>query len=286
DGRQLLVGTRDGSLHAWNVANARQTDLQPQGDAVVALTCTPDGRFFASGTRGGIVRLWDAVTLAPVGLVHRGNRDVNGLSFHPDGHTLAIGSSDGSIWICRIPAARSLGAPIRSFPEAGDEVHTVAFDATGKTLLTCGFQGARLWDPATGAAVGPGRFVAGSPAAAALSPDAKLVALGGVRGNAALRGATTAAVKHRTGSLMGGTVHPTLFSPDGRWWLTMCARNSNAPVLPSGSWLWDLSAAEPKPRPVQRSLGPVAMAAAFHPNGQTLLLGCQDGTARFWDVAA
>ena len=96
--------------------------------------------------------------------------------------------------------------------------------------------------------------------------------------------AATAAVKHRPGFLMSRTVSPTLFSPDGRWWLTVCSRDTNSSILPSGSWLWDLSAAKLQPRPFLRSLGPEVMAAAYHPNGQTLLLGCQDGSARFWDV--
>src|SRR5262249_22085647 len=171
-----------------------------------------------------------------------------------------------------IPVSRSIGPPLQPFPNLSDEVHTVAFDAAGTTLLTCGFAGARLWDSVSGSPRGPDRFFTGyQPATAAISPDGKLVGFGEYRGLAQLYDATTGETLHQAYGLMRGTVSPTPFSPDGRWWLTASPRDTESVLLPSGSCLWDVSKRPLQPQLFLRKLKPIVMSAAFHPNDQTLV---------------
>ena len=57
----------------WDPDVERVTDLPPQGTAVTSIAISPDGTLFATGTEGGTVRLWDAISLRQFGQTYKLN---------------------------------------------------------------------------------------------------------------------------------------------------------------------------------------------------------------------
>ena len=58
----------DRSVRVWNLAEQRQIHiLEGHRDCVYCLALSPDGKTLASGSRDGMVRLWDASNVSRVG---------------------------------------------------------------------------------------------------------------------------------------------------------------------------------------------------------------------------
>jgi WD40 repeat protein/serine/threonine protein kinase len=155
------------------------------------------------------------------------------------------------------------------------QVTDVAFSPDGKVVLTGSEDNtARLWDAATGKAIGMPIEHKGAVLAVAFSPDGK-VALTGSRDNTArLWDAVTgrsigSPLEHR------GPVVAVAFSPDGKAALTGSLDNT--------ARLWD--AATGKPIGTAREhRGPV-LALAFSPDGAVVLIGNAASRARLWHAA-
>jgi WD40 repeat protein/serine/threonine protein kinase len=280
-GEAILIGTRTGTLHVWDVAADRLIDLPHQGAAVVTIALSPDQRQFATGTRGGQVRLWDAETLREVGQLYRSDAAVHSVAFHPEGDRLAVAEESGSISIWAVPRSSAAGPEIH--PEVG-EIHTIAFDKDGR-LLVAGIQAARLLNPADGAADGPLMRLEAISCSAALLPDRGTVALVGWAGHLALFDAKTGASRFRA-ERPTYRVPATALSADGMRWFTASEKDEANILRRNGPYLWDLTHEAPKARPLLAGLNASVRQAAFAPDGHRLLLACTDRTARFWDVDA
>jgi WD40 repeat protein len=155
-----------------------------------------------------------------------------------------------------------------------DLVAAVAFSPDGKMVLTGSWDGtARLWEAATGEAIGPPLKHEGRVVAVAFSPDGKTVLTGSL-GNAQLW-------EVATGKAIGpplklqAEVGAVAFSPDGKTILT-------------GSWdgtarLWEAATGKAIGPPLKHQ-GSVT-AVAFSPDGKTVATGSLDCTARLWEAA-
>jgi WD40 repeat protein len=160
------------------------------------------------------------------------------------------------------------------FSHAGP-VNSVAFSPDGKTVITgCSDKTARLWDVATGQAVGQTMTHQGSLSDVAFSPDGKTVLTGS-------RDHTARFWDAATGQSVGptlthqGTVEAVAFSPDGKTVITGCTDNT--------ARLWDAAFGPPLGQTLKHA-GPV-IAVAFSPDGKTVITGSGDRTVRFWDTA-
>src|SRR5262245_23584734 len=116
-------------LPAWALA----IELHPQvghTSAVEALSFSPDGEYFASGSADHTIRLWEISTGKEVRsfLGHTGT--VSAVSFHPNGKYLASGSADHTIRLWEV----STGKEVRSFLGHTDEVGSLAFSKDGEYL--------------------------------------------------------------------------------------------------------------------------------------------------------
>ncbi|SIO63115.1 Serine/threonine protein kinase [Singulisphaera sp. GP187] len=298
DGRRVVTGTRDGGLRIWDTVTEHFTDLPPQGSSVTSLVNSPDGRTLVTGTAGGFLRIWDTTTLGPTGPTYKLSSALTGLAFHPDGHSLAIGQDDGTIRLWEVPRLRSLGAPL----QLDSAVHGLAFSPDGQSLVTSSSTGSQRWD-LNGNPLGPlmssRRYEPGGKVlsvdgrrtydivdfveATAVSPDCKTLAVARwtgnerhVRGCAETWDLATGARLHQTAEQplpLAGVV----YRPDSTQLLTWDAQ-------PRSTLLWDVADLQ-SARPLIRSLDSPIRRAVFSPDGTTLLLACQDGTARLWDVA-
>ncbi len=112
DGRTLASGGADGLIQLWDTdTTQRLSTLSGHTYEVDALAFSPDGGTLASGGGGweGIILLWDATTfrtpdpqVSPISILKGHTREVEELTFSPDGRTLASGSRDGTILLWEI----------------------------------------------------------------------------------------------------------------------------------------------------------------------------------------
>jgi WD40 repeat protein len=153
---------------------------------------------------------------------------------------------------------------------------SVAFSPDSKTLLTaCADLSARLWDVATGNAVGAPLRHEGAVTLAVFSPDGKRILTASTDHTARLWDTATgrlltAPLRH------ANEVVAIAFSPQGDTVLT-------------GSWdrtaqLWDVATGKPLGPPL-RHLDRIAKGAvAFSPDGKNVVTGSIDKAARLWRV--
>jgi WD40 repeat protein len=260
----------------------RASTLPRQGTEATAVAITPDGQHFATATGFGVVRLWQTESLRPVGPVHRCAAGVHALAFSRDGRYLAMGMDPGGIVVAEVPPVLTAALPVALLAEG----QTVAYSPDGARLLAGTRDRDRWLDPATGVPLGaslenPENMQINCTA---LSPDGTSLAMGrwaGVsgawRGRAEVWDAATG--KRRWQSPDQATpVEVVAYSPDGRN-LFSCGRTD----LPGDGALWDVATG----RLVRKLLEPLGhirvRRATFHAGGG-LLLACDDGRARLWDV--
>jgi eukaryotic-like serine/threonine-protein kinase len=298
DGQRFVTGTRDGGLVVWGPENSRNSELPSQGTSVTGLAVSSNGKLFATATDGGVLRLWDTSCLRQTGATCEFVVAVTGLTFHPDGRTLAVGQDDGTLRLVEVPTPKAIGPAL----QMGGAIHEVVFSRDGKRLFTGSAAGAQWWDVETGTAVGPlmhcSRYEPGKKVksddgrrtldvvdiveATALSPNLTEVATAGevgheerIRGRVEIWNAATGE-RLRQSPEQARPLTGAIFSPDSRSLLTWNVHSKSAV-------LWDAATLR-EGRPVMRSLDARVHRAAFTAEGDAVLLACQDGTARFWDL--
>jgi WD40 repeat protein len=200
---------------------------------------------------------------------------VSGISFSPDGRTLAAASGT-TITLWDTAAYRRRGRPLLGH---GDAVFSVGFSRDGRYLVS----GSRfdknllIWDVATARPVGaPLRGHDGAVQSVAFSPDGTTFATGG--GDGKILVWDVASRQPRGQPLVGHTLNVTslAFSPDGR-------------RIVSGSWdrtvlLWDAASGQRLRQIGERSSGQVE-SVAVSPDGRLIASGGGASDVTLWDAS-
>jgi WD40 repeat protein len=224
DGNSLIVGGHHG-VDLWNVpAGTFRTYDDPDGDFLVAVAYTPDGKTLAEGNGQGDIHLLDPATGHWLATTFResavyqsqgtpNQENLDQIAVSPAAKVLVADDDLGNVYVWDL----SGGSPVILTGAATKTTHSgdmkVAFSPDGKTLAIAGSRGVRLWDVATHAftatLAGPGT----SPEAVAFAPDGKTLAAGDGDGDIYLWNLAS-----RTATAVKGPVTDwggLAFSPDG-----------------------------------------------------------------------
>jgi WD40 repeat protein/transcriptional regulator with XRE-family HTH domain len=288
-GTLLASADADGTVRLWHLVTGRpacaplQTFFGSAG-GVYGVAFSPDGRLLASAGADGTVRLWGPAVGRPAGALQTYSGPaggVYGVAFSPDGRLLASAGGDGTVQLWHPATGQPAGAPLQATSTLNG-VSGVAFSPDGTLLASADGDGTvRLWQPATGQPAGAHiQAAAYGPVGAAVSPDGKLLATGGVvDGTVRLWDLTTlgpVGAPLRTGSGSNGGLLGLAFSPDG----TLLASGYRDGTVR----LWHLAADRPAGAPLQTffaSAGGV-YDVAFSRDGRLLASAGADGTVRLW----
>jgi len=148
DGATLALGEMDGSIRLLSLKTGliRTTIPAPtEGNGVMALAFSPDGRLLASGhgLSDGTIRLWDTVNGAPTGSLEGHRGWVSKLVFAPDGKTLYSGSADQTVRVWDVAQKQELDR-LRGHTSG---LSGLALFRDGNTLVSCALDGSvRIWD--------------------------------------------------------------------------------------------------------------------------------------------
>lgn len=143
DGKQLVSGSRDGTLRVWDLETQTEVAALACGEPVLTLACSPDGKTLATGGRERSIRLWDVPTRQLRIALQGHPREVRSLAFTPDGKRLASSGRDPSIRVWDVES----GKPVAHYQGHSFAVTSVAFSPDGRTLATAGWDKlVKLWD--------------------------------------------------------------------------------------------------------------------------------------------
>jgi WD40 repeat protein len=123
--------------------------LTPVQDKVNAAAYSPDGRLIATGTRDGVVTLWDSSSGQLIRSFSESKRAVFGVAFSPDGQLIAASYEDPVSIVVREVAT---GNRLWDQPAIGWIPHLL-FTPDSKRLITAASswdQRPRVWDARTG----------------------------------------------------------------------------------------------------------------------------------------
>ncbi|KAF3931223.1 hypothetical protein ABW19_dt0209418 [Dactylella cylindrospora] len=182
DSKLLLSQAMDGSYSISDVNTGLLLQaFKGQKSLSSALTFSPNSTFFASADVGGIVRLWDVNTgfLLQVLEVGQSTDVIITMVFSCTKQHLALGSSDGKIWIWYLDANNPSSLALLGHTRS---VTALAFSPNGRILVSGSKDlTIRVWNTNTGAFLKVLEGQHWGVEALLISSDSRLLASGGDR---------------------------------------------------------------------------------------------------------
>ncbi len=242
---------------------------------VRSVAFSPDGLWLASGSRDGIILVWDVKTRQIARQLSLGSEiRTNALAFSPDSRIIAAGGTAGQIRLWDAQTGEPIGEP---FAGQTEDIWSIAFAPGGKVLASGSADNTvQLWDVETGQLIGqPLVGHTDLVYSVAFSPDGRVLASGGADNTVRLWDVQTGQSIGQPIEGHTNWVWSVAFSPDGRW---LASGSADGTIV-----LWDVDTGEPVLPPLTGHTDWVR-SVAFSPDGAILVSGSADGTVRLWDA--
>jgi WD40 repeat protein len=249
--------------YLWNLCNSRLlNELKGHSAVVLSVDFSRNGKWLASASGDGTIRLWDIATSRTVMTLNQGEApNIGGAFFTPDGKTIASWRWDHLIRLWDVAS----GQCIAELAGHQDRVDTVAVSPDGRTLASLDTGGSvRLWDVATHLEKTNFLTKPNRPVAISFAPDGSLFVPGSsVSWDADGRPQPIKISPEHTRQFV--------FSPDGR---TMASVGANIQTwnFLTGEHLRDMKSA-------------VWTCAVFLPDNQSLMSASYERTVQLWPNA-
>ncbi|UGX93643.1 caspase family protein [Bradyrhizobium barranii subsp. barranii] len=255
DGKRLLSGGLDHSLHVWDVETGQRTlSLNGHTYAVNSVAFSPDGAQLLSGSEDRTLKLWDAKTGRLIRTLGTDSGGVESIALSFDGMLLLSGNGDKTIRLWDL----TTGQLNKLFVGHNGSVHSVAFslDATRVLSGSGDDYSFRMWDALSGRLIKIIQQEEGERVySVAFSPDGKQL-LSGASHSVSLWDAASGRLTRKLRSSQ--PLFSVKFSPDG----ALIAAGGEGPIK-----LWDAKTGN-----LIRTLGEgLAYPLAFSPDGEQLL---------------
>ncbi len=294
DGQRIVTGSLDHTVKVWDAASGRELfTIKGNRGALESVAFSPDGHRIVTGSSDGTANLWDAANDQEPLTIKLDNDGISSIAFSPDGQRIVTGAWMGQAKVWEAASGRGL----LTLYGHSNVISSVAFSPDGQQIVTAGWDNtARLWDAASGRALltldlkGPNLQVR----SVAFSPDSQRLVTG--CGNVTAKLWDTASGRELL--KFSGNVYCVAFSPDGRRIVTggwdakarLCDAASGRelltfpPVRSVSRLLWEKATGQANLPPQGHRAWIVSVA--FSPDGQRLVTGSMDNTAKVWEVAS
>jgi hypothetical protein len=173
----------DGTAKLWETTTGRQL-FTLRGRTSIEVWCvswSPDGKWLATGSDDGTVKVWEAAGHSELLTLHCDSGRIPSVSWSPDGKRLATGSVDGTAKLWDTTTGRQL-LTLKGHTSA---VRCVSWSPDGKRLATGSDDGtAKVWDMDGGSELLTLQGHTGEVSSVSWSPDGKRLATGSEDGTA------------------------------------------------------------------------------------------------------
>lgn len=318
DGRLLAVTGERGVVHVCDTNGTRLSTGLVHSNLVTSLSFSPDGEWLATSTMRGQVTIWEWRTAKVVRALKTPTFDgiyFGDVAFSPTGRKLAIGQSNGRLWLMNAETGEGPWAVAGH----GEPISALAFSPDGSLLASgSGYSEStiKVWNAETGEAVASLGGHSSWISALAFSPDGERLASASAEQTVRLWDVST----WKQARLFRGhlkEVHCLAFAPDGKtlasagqdgvihFWQVESTDRPSFPVVvperqyplsftPDGSRVFAISFGEVlhydtvefRERERIRALGTNNSGLALSADGKTLVVGDDSGSLKIWDVPA
>ncbi|KAJ3448491.1 f-box and wd repeat domain containing [Anaeramoeba flamelloides] len=276
DGKKIASTSYDRTIRMWDIESSplKINDKGHTGDVNI-VTYSPDGNTIASGSSDHTIKLWDSKTGDLRATLRGHTKKVKNLAYSPDGKTLATGSSDYTMKIWDSETGK-LKVTIEGFDKSRP---FIAFNPDGKTIAMASSDqdNVKICDTETGELKmslqdgsiydDPGIFCL------AYSPDGKTIACGTYEYMITIWDSSTGQLKKTFFAHQEEVVYNIAYSPDGKTIASVCEYEVK---------IWDSEKYELKATLIEHLR--CATTITFSPNGDTIAVGCENGTTKIWDT--
>ncbi|ACF14667.1 WD-40 repeat protein [Chloroherpeton thalassium ATCC 35110] len=244
---------------------------------ISSLVFSPDGSKIVSGSRNGVLRLWNSKTGEGIGDPLKTRQgEIHYVAFSPDGDCIVSGHSDGTLRLWNITTGESIAEPLKGHKFG---VTCAAFSPDGDRVVSGSFDWTlRLWNAKTGEAINDfSKDIKHSVGSVVFSPDGSMIATGGLDSTLRLCNAETGKsiglpmYGHKEG------INCLAFSPDGS---RLVSGGQDSTLR-----LWDVKTGQGIGPPLSGHHAGVK-CVAFSPDGNWVASGSSDGTIRLWPAAS